>query len=476
MEEKTTIDKTVKMPVLRDTLLRKTKQSMEEWRKEKDTTTDKFLGSFSYLFWDYSEKADLSELSSVISLLTSQDYKEITDSNLAIANRNSDWRELPIERFIVDYLSDFLNYLIPRIINLVNWEEGFDKYYKIFEEEYLSNEFTVEFFGHLANFIYRYSDTGEINDHTKIIVLDSFPTDTRHLVLCERRADFFRVKSAMKFCFPRVNEEVINKHVYYLHYVKKFKKIDMGRAFNFYHLMRKFILAVRVLCYQKWEKPYCDFVTAFHQGKLSSVSHNESAGFPENEVGTGHNSAEVDHPESTWLKRLWEKLEEASYLDRFIGLDHHLDDSLRRGDRSSKNPYLDALKISDELDRLSDYFSAFDSIYKDTKGETGKIIANYTGKLVTYKRHPQDGRDPSTWSSVKNFMEKMYKIRNDYEHGRYKDALTKAGKIEEFEQKVFTVGNYLREVAILYIMNSDFEIQLSRVKKDDFSGLKSVYY
>lgn len=476
MEEKIINNKIVKLPFLRDFLLKKVRQNIEEWKKEKDTTTDEFLGNFSYLFWEYDEEADLADLKPIIDLMTSQDYRDITDINLAIANQNSNWREFPIGRFIVDYLSDFLNYLIPRIVNLENWEEGFYKYYNVFEKEYLSDEITVEFFGHLANFSYKYSDTGQLNDHTKIIVLRSFPRDVKHLLLCEKRADCFRVKGALKLCFPAINAEIINKNPYFLYYVRKIKKKYVGKMFNFYHLMKKFMLAVRILCYQKWSKPYFDFITHFYQGRLSSMLHHTSVSFPENEIGVSHNYAEMDYPASTWLRRLWEILENIDYLDRLIAFDHHLDDSLRRGVRSSKNPYSNELKLADELDRLSDYFSAFDSLYKNTKWGAGEIIANYTAKLVTYKRYPKDNRNPNNYNNVKDFMEAMYKIRNDYEHGRYKDALTKGGKKEQFEQRVFTVGRYLREVAILYIMNSDFELQLPKIKKDDFSGLKTIYY
>ena len=73
-------------------------------------------------------------------------------------------------------------------------------------------------------------------------------------------------------------------------------------------------------------------------------------------------------------------------------------------------------------------------------------------------------------------MLRMYNIRNDYEHGRYKEAVQKAGKFEKFQAEIFLVGHFLREVAILYIMNDDFKEQLPRIDDGDYSGLKTIYY
>ncbi len=466
----------MQMIPLYEALLEKTRKFITEDSKDTDTASDEYLSNFSYVYWERSEEVDREVLKPVIELLLSPKYKYITECNLAIANANSDWKDHPIENAIIDYLNDFLNYLIPRIVNLDDWKVGFDKNYEIFEKEYLSDELSVDFWGHLANFCYKFEDTGEFNNHTKIIVLNSFKQDIKHETLCNKRADCFRVKKALTICFPPIDKDKAEKQPYYLYYKKKFKKNNFGTkpSFNIYHLMQKFILGVRL--FSRIGKPYCDYITPFFQGRLSPFGHSQAFSFPENQIGTEFSIDMMGHPETTWLKRLWEKLESMDYFDRLVAFDHHLDDSLRRGNRSAKNPYNDALKITDELDRLSDYFSAFDSIYKDTKGNTGKIIATHTARLVTYKRNPQDTRNPNDWIAVKDFMESMYGIRNDYEHGRYGDAIKKAGRFEGFKEQVRTVGWHLREVAILYIMNDSFESQLPKTDQGNCTDLKNIYY
>lgn len=461
--------------LLYEILLEKTKRFITEDSKDEDTTSDEYLGNFSYIYWDWPEETDLKALKPVTELLMSSKYKDITERNLAIANANSNWKEIPIERIIVEYLNDYLNYLIPRIVSLDDWKVGFDKNYEIFEKEYLSDELSVDFFGHLGNFYYKFEGTGELNDHTKIIVLHSFKEDIKYELLCNQRADYFRTKKALTAIFPRIDKDRAEKQPYYLYYNKNFKKSNFGvkPTFNIYHLMQKFILGARL--FSHFGKPYCDYIVTFFQGKLSPLGLSQVFSFPENQI-TEFNTDMMGYPEETWITRLWVKLEDIDYLDRLVAFDHHLDDAFRRGDRSARNPYNDALKITDELDRLSDYFSAFDSIYKNTQGTTGQIIANYTARLVTYKRNPQDNRNPNDCIAVKEFMVGMYKIRNDYEHGRYRDAIKKAGDFEGFKEQVRRVGWYLREVAILYIMNDDFESQLSKIDKGDCSGLKNIYY
>lgn len=464
------------LPVVHDVLLQMTERFFEEI-KGKDTSTEEFLDSFSYLFWDGWDDAGVRELAPVTSLLLSEPYVAVTQTNLAIANANSNWRSFPMERAIANYLNDFLNYLIPRIINVEDWKAGFEKQYRIFEAEYLSDRFTVDFFGHIGNFGYNYAGSGELNDHSNIVVLSKLSMGTKHEYLCGKTADCFRVRRALNQGLFRMVGLDFDRQPQFFHYKKAIEKQELAQRMTFdpYELMRKLVLAIRLLCPYRG-KPYCDALVMFHQGRLSpAFSWNGTLVFPEAKIDDERERAEPSSTANTWLERLWVKLEDADY-SRFAALDHHIDDSLRRGWRGTRNPYSDRVKIADELERLSDYFSAFDSMYKTKQGTTTRKLPDLTGRLVTYKRHVKDQRNPTDWQNVAKFVRHMYLIRCDYEHGRVRDAVAKAGSAQKFESMVREIKSYLYQVAILYVMNDDFETQLLRIEQGDFSGLKTIYY
>lgn len=466
----------IAFPTLHRVLLAKTQEFIES---AKDTTSDEFFKGFSYLFFDVWEETGLAELEPIVAELMSEKYKTITETNLAIAHANSNWREFPIQHAIGDYLNDFLNYLIPRIINLEDWRTGFEKHYRIFEQEYLSDTFTVECFGHIGNFAYDYSGTGELNDHTHVIVLSRLGMGIKHEVLCNKTADYFRVQQALsdtRFPGARVN---FDGQPQFLHYTTRIEKMTFGKTtFDSYEIMRKFVLAVALLTPYRG-KPYCDAIALFHQGRLSpTLGWWGSLAFPEGRIDDEREVAEPKSPANTWLERLWARLEGVDHA-RLTALDYHLDDSLRRGWRSTRNPYSERLKITDELERLTDYFSAFDSMYKISGWTDKKLpgrLSKLMGLLVTYKRHPHDQRKPAEWKTVADFVCYMYLIRCDYEHGRVRDAIQKAGSAQRFEGMVRQMKAYLCQVAILFVMNDDFEAQLPRIECGDFSGLKTIYY
>lgn len=460
--------------MLHDVLFNTTETFIAEARlKGLDTTSDDFLSRFSYVFLDRPEtgKTD-AQLDNILKQLLGPKHRQITELNLALANGNTDWRSHPIEWAIVDYLNDFLNYVMPRVINLDDWRVGFEKHYQSFEADHLSDDLTVDFFGHIGNFSYRYRDTGELNDHTKIVVLHTWGPAAKHENLCNQRADFFRVSAALHSCFPEVGEERWSKAPYFLHFVKRFKKRASGTPqFDAYQLMRKFVLALRLLS-PRHAKPYCDFVAAFYQGRLSGSTLSRTASFPED---WADEHGWVDFEYGSWLRRLWGKLEVLDYSQRLLALDHHLDDALRRGIRSERNPYSKRLKIFGELERLSDYFSAFDSIYKSKPTKTTATVSVATARLMTYKPYHKELYNPREWEKIRAFMKEMYDIRGDYEHGRVGDALRKAGRPEQFSERVSTVEYYLKQVAITYIMNDDFDGRMQRIISGDCKGLRSLY-
>ena len=269
-------NKIMELVPLHKILFEKTKKFIIEDSKDKDTTSDEYLNNFTYDCWDRSENKDLETLKPVTSLLLSSKCKDITETNLAIANANSDWKEYPPEEAIAEYLNDFLNYLIPRIINLDDWEIGFKKNYEIFEKEFLSEELSANFFGHLVNFSYDFSGSGELNNHTRIICLHSSNKDVKYEVLCNERADYFKVKNALDSCFPPVKKQGMEKQFYYLlYYTKKIKKENFLKELPVYkeYLMQNFILGLRLLSY--FGEPYSNFLVVFYQGKISSQGFKE---------------------------------------------------------------------------------------------------------------------------------------------------------------------------------------------------------
>ena len=73
-------------------------------------------------------------------------------------------------------------------------------------------------------------------------------------------------------------------------------------------------------------------------------------------------------------------------------------------------------------------------------------------------------------------MREMYQIRNDYEHGRTGDALQKAGTPEAFKERVRMIEYYLKQAAVIYIMNHDtFDSQIHKVVDVDCSCFQHVY-
>lgn len=468
----------VVFPKLHAAILKKTQDFIQS---AENTTSDEFFNSFPHGFFEGWEEVGLTELRPLAAELLSEPYKVITEANLTIANANSNLMEVfPLEVAIGNYLNDFLNYMLPRIVNLEDWRRGFDKHYRIFEQEYLSDAFTVECFGHIGNFAYDYAGMGILNDHSHVIVLSRLSMGIKYEDWCNKTADYFRVQKALKERYPRQIKIDFDRHTQFFKYRLEIKKTAFGKpTFDPYEIMRKFVLAVKLLT-PYWGKPYCDAVAIFHQGCLSpGESAVRTLVFPEAQVEDDREAAEPKGPANTWLERLWTKLEQADYT-RLIALDHHLDDSLRRGWRSARNPHSKVLEVMDNLERLSDYFSAFDSMYQMMGWTSNKTlpgpISFLTGHLVTYKRTPQDQRNPDQFQEVAKFICQLYLIRCDYEHGRVRDALSKIGSVETFKGMLRQMKAYLCQVAVLYVMNEDFGSQLARVEKDGCSRLRTVYY
>jgi len=459
-----------KLPALHDALL-STAEAFINQPSSSDTTSEEYLGNFHYEFWDSDDPDAKKALQPVFDLLLKEEHRRVTEANLEFANRDVDLKKHSIELVITEYLNDFLNYLIPRIINLDDWKAGFQKCYQQFETEFMSDTFTVEFFGHLGNFSYQFSDTGELNEHTRIVVLSTFGVATKHEYLCNKRADFFRLQAALSSCFPEIDDRW-RQHPEFLHYRRSFPKAEARPSFSAYELMRKFVLAIRILS-PSHAKPFCDFAVAFHQGQLSGTMPSQAVSFPEDRIDK---SGWVSFEWPNWLRRLWEQLEGADYMAKLMALDHHVDDSLKRGHRSAKNPYSKQLQIVDELERLSDYFSAFDSIYKEEiKGDTAKKLANLTARLMTHQWGNRSMRQPNEYQMVYDEVHSMYQIRNDYEHGRAPVALRKAGKPEDFKERVRSIGYYLKQAAIIYMMNDDFDARIPQLAQGNCVGLHSIY-
>jgi hypothetical protein len=409
-------------------------------------------------------------LQPVIDLLFSSEHRAVTELNLTVASGNTDWQKHPEGWAVAEYLNDFLGYAMPRVVGLERWRDGFERLYEIFEREYFSDSMTLEIFGHLGNFSYNFSDFGELNDHTRIVAL----TPLGLMANEEKRGDRFRVMAAVAASGREVTAQW-DKHLEFFRYETLVSKrefcVRRDARDLAYEVIRKFVLAIRLLSPSP-AKPYCDFAVVFHHGGRSSSMRYPILPYPEDYIDrTGW----VGFQWQDWLRKLWAQLEGTDYTARLLALDHHIDDSLKRGNRSAKNPHSKRLQIIDELERLSDYFPAFDVIYKTKPGKTGRQMADLTARLMTNQWGNRRIREPGDYQSVHDEVLGMYQIRNDYEHGRTKEALDNARTPQEFEERVRMIGYYLREAAMIYIMSSNFNSHIHKVVDVDCSGLRHVY-
>ena len=466
-----TLIMSAKLPALHDTLLTATGTLLSGWPTAEP---DPDLEGLNRAYWDHFDPASLATLQPVLDLLFNDEHRAITELNLTVANGDPDWRKHPVAWATADYLNDFLGYTVPRLVGLESWRDVFELVYDSFEQEFLSDTMTLEVFGHLGNFSYQFSDFGEVNDHTRIVVLSPLGLVVNEEYLCGKRGDLFRVREAIAASGREVIAQWHEQPEFLRYQTGVSKREFSGRADVWeraYEIMRKFILAVRVLS-PSHAKPYCDFAVVFHQGRLSGSLRSPVLLYPEDRIDqTGWVSFEWPN----WLRKLWAQLEGTDYTPKLLALDHHIDDSLKRGHRSAKNPHSKRLQIIDELERLSDCFPAFDSIYKTKSRNTGEQIATLTEKLMTHQWGNRSLREPGKELSVHDEVLGMYQIRNDYEHGRTGDALKKAGTPQAFKERVRMIGYYLKQAAIIYIMNHDFDAKVPKVAGGDCSGLQNIY-
>ena len=459
-----------KLPALHNALLSATETLLSGWSS---SAPDPSLEGLDCAYWDRLDPASLATLQPVVDLLLSGEHRAITELNLTVANGDTNWQKHPVPWAVADYLNDLLGYTVPRLVSLEHWRDVFEQLYESFEREYFSDSMTLEVFGHLGNFSYQSSDFGELNDHARIVVLSPLRLVANEEYHCGKWGDFFRVKTAIA---ANGRETIAQWHTksFLLYQTLVSKREFSGRADvgdRAYEVMRKFILAVRVLS-PSHAKPYCDFAVIFHHGRRAGSMRSPVLMYPEDRVDhTGWVSFEWPN----WLRKLWTQLEGTDYTARLLALDYHVDDSLKRGHRSARNPHSRQLQIIDELERLSDYFSAFDSIYNTKPGDTGKQIAVLTAKLMTHQWGNRRIREPGDYQSVRGEVLGMYRIRNDYEHGRTADALEKAKTPQAFKERVRLIGYYLKQAAIIYIMNRNFDSQIHRVVDIDCSDFQHVY-
>ena len=120
-------------------------------REGKDFDSEEFIGHFSYIFVGDREQINpnAERRRQILAAGFLPEYEVKTREALGILCANySGWTT---EGLFCLLVNDFLNYVIPRVGNLPNWEQRFDEFYAAFEADIYSDSIGVSTVGVLRN-------------------------------------------------------------------------------------------------------------------------------------------------------------------------------------------------------------------------------------------------------------------------------------------------------------------------------------
>lgn len=334
-------------------------------------------------------------------------------------------------------VDDFVNYALPRTAGLPDESDQFDALYRDFEQDLLSDVFTMRVIAPLGNF----------SDHSghfqgpvaglRFAWADVFLKAILNSARLRARAlAYLELKSTTVWGGGRVKDS----HSYFLAHFQEVRTKETGALSAAFEraeeVVRKIVLTARLVAF---EPVYAQCVGVRILGHYSG-GHGMVLWNPRDEWIDDSSGADMGRCVTAFRKLFPYALAAPASSIEMLFL--KLDDALRRGRKTSR-PWQGADGRAD-IDRLLDYCQALEALLPFR----GKQIPVFAARLIQYNT-------PNARDDVAGLLNDMYDLRNMVMHGRYDRVLhDRAGT----RYKLAEMGNFrrhLHSLAVLYLLNPD---------------------
>lgn len=412
-----------------------------------------FLSRFPFKFVD---PEDSDKKKRILAAITSK-HRAAAEKSVAAAF--SDSAGLTVDGYLCEAVEDFLNYAIPRIAGLPDYEAVFDKLYQQFDESLFGTTCLVTVFAILCN-VWDGDGTFLPEGFRLRYVGKDSATPAENRWSRDRVVPYIEI-SKTAHPIGRGRQIAQQSHHFILEYSATLQKSpDLIRdAYQLRdEITRKFILAVRLL---KHTAVFADYRGFRMLGHLSAF-HLNLMNFPEEMIDSDV-SAKLDQHDEVRLRRLLPKLvgEKSSNL---LLLNTKIEDAIRRDRKFAINDGSEGMRIA--IDQLLDYCQILEAILP-TQGVD--FFALYAARLLKEFAPGQFGDD--SYANYE-FIRKIYKARNDVMHGRIDHVLTKK-TISQHDVGLF--GRMIHFLASLYVMNGRLNDSATKLSLGEPATIQSLY-
>ena len=412
-----------------------------------DIASVEFLSEFSYGFIPDGINPTRTR---IVSAAFREPLRQKIEQNIKAFYANS--RGLDSEGYLCEAVDDFLNYIIPRAIELPDEQSIFDERYEYFDQSLYGDSCLVTLFSVLGN----------VSDHSGRVTLPQ-EFDLKYLgpaggLRVEQRAIRDRVVPCLeikKRARPIGVGRAINSHsVFFVFehssFLRQNESLVQGASRLRDEITKKFILATRLI---DLSAAFSDYRGYRMLGALSGFNLN-LLNFPDEFVeGQWSDLSERD---SLWLGRLMPRLAAMKYDEIYL-LDTKLDDILRRARRSMFGREMTSLKVA--VEQLIDCFQIFESVLEVSGSEAGAVYAAALLKESGYVPFLPLAADSH---GIYKFVKRMFALRNDVMHGRI-DKVLHPQKLNSFPTDVHEFRRMVCHLAILSILNGKLKESATRL-------------
>lgn len=405
----------------------------------KDFNSDDFIGRFSYMFIDEHDRLNLDAecRRQILSAGFLPEYEEKTRDALRLLLANSSgWTT---EGLFCRLVNDFLNYVIPRVGNLTDWEQRFNDFYKALEDDVYGDSIGVSIIGVLKN-VYDHSASARPSGGLSFHWWSKMNSPFANASFRERVIPFFEISASME----GRREPTDPAHAFFgFEFKERIPKPQFLKRLpdRVGDVTRRLVLTLRLLL---MAGVYVEYRGARFAGRLSSARFR-LVDYPD-DVIEGADSRDLQSYAGV-VERLFPVVLACPY-SRLAVIDHKIEDALRRIKRSWSRGYKTQVKPA--LDMLLDYCQALESV---VEVEGSYDIALYASLLLSASGNRGLG---ATTAELFEFFKGMYRIRNDIMHGRIDDVLNREAKSKS-NFDIYRLRYYVHQIAVLHVLNDDLK-------------------